>query len=381
MIVIGVDHRRLPMPAIARIGRALPALWDVLLASEGVRGAVLLRTCARLEAYVDASQFHRARRAVTEAFIDVAGEDAVAVENALVVRRGKEAIEHLFRVAAGLESTVIGDTEVVGQMRHALRDARERGASTRTLDMAWEQALRVSRSARVHLEPASVVSTALALAPSAPRIALVIGSGAFARVCVDHLASAGAHTVYAFSASGRQLPGAAALASSELPDALAIADVVVTASGRGVPVVTAPVMTSALSRRAAPITVLDLAPGDLDPAIAEFPDVHMIGLDAVTGSSISTAAAADVVASAAADILPRIASRELDDVIVGLRTHVESIAEQVGDGRSDEALRRFASSLLHQPTVRARQAARDGELDRFAAALETLFGVQVGSPA
>ena len=140
MLVLSIDHRVAEPATLADLGRRQADLHARLQHEPSVRGVVVVATCARIEAYVDTSTFHGPHRAFIEAF-DV---DAALVRS----HRGCDGLEHLFRVTAGLESAVVGEAQVAGQIRDALLTARARGTSTRTLDLVFENAIRVSRVAR-----------------------------------------------------------------------------------------------------------------------------------------------------------------------------------------------------------------------------------------
>lgn len=386
MLVVGIDHYRTSAATIASVGRDPGALLEAVLESPAVRGAVVLATCARVEVYGDAVQFHRAQRDISARLAAATGLSGDLFDAGMITtRRGPAALEHLFRVTTGLESAVVGETQITGQVREALHAARSRGATTRTLDIAFQNAVRVSRQARRHLAATSLAEAALDRATQAsgraPGIGLIIGTGSFASTCASALRARGTHTLLAHSRSGRELSGASSVSEDELVTALALADVVVAASGRGTPVLTSAVVEAASRQRSAPLVILDLAAGDVSPGATAVPDTTVIGLDDLAASASGAEAAAEVVRAETAALMPRIAGDELDDIIVALRSHVESVAEAVSTPETADAVRRLASALLHEPTQRARAAAHHGDLDRFRAAVETIFGVGSGSPA
>lgn len=388
MLVFSVDHRQADAALIASLGRDRDALLDLVLRDESVRGAVVLSTCARIEVYVDASRFHDAQRAVVRAWSVIADRPEGEITSRAVTRRGAPALEHLFRVASGLESTVVGEDQVVGQVRDALKHARRRGATTRGLDMAFENAVRVSREARPLIVSRSATSIAGVALEMAARdlgrrvgLALVIGTGSFGELCTSELRSRGVHTVWVLSPSGRTVPGAECLTWDELPVALSLVDVVIAASGHGKAVLTEELVLEVLPQRALPLYVLDLAPGDVAAGVHDLPDVIVTGLDDIRVSAAATGRADALVRSEAEGLLPRIADSQLDEVITALRAHVEAAAARVADPEVGEAMRRLTNTLLHEPTQRARLAAQHGELERFRSAVEILFGAPAGSVA
>jgi glutamyl-tRNA reductase len=394
MLVVGIDHRDASAATIARLGRGVDALARRLTDEPTVRGVVVLSTCARVEAYLDCARFHDAHRIFVDALAE--GADLPAVHVAALTRshRGTEALEHLFRVTTGLESAVVGEVQVAGQVRDALAAARAAGTTTRPLDIGFENAIRVSRLARERLaaDESSIAAAALdTVSEQAPRLpmgqALVIGTGDFAVTCVRELRSRGVHTVLVHSPSGREVPAGLAdgvVTADELPLALTLADIVVTASGQGRTVVSDSLAEQALLGRAAPLVLVDLAAsGDVARGLDGHPDVILVRIDDVSRLALGTEAAAAVVAQEAASLYPRIEGREVDDVIVALRQHIRAIAG--GDSPADpavaEAVHRITQALLHTPTLRAREAAQSGELERYRSALETVFGIGDGSTA
>ncbi len=394
MLVLGIDHRDASAATIARLGRGVDALVRRLSDEPTVRGVVVLSTCARVEAYLDCARFHDAHRAFVDALAE--GADLPAVHVAALTRshRGVDALEHLFRVTTGLESAVVGEVQVAGQVRDALAAARAVGTTTRPLDIGFENAIRVSRLARERLaaDASSIAAAALdTVSERAPRLpmgqALVIGTGDFAVTCVRELRSRGVHTVLVHSPSGREVPVGVAdgvVTSDELPLALTLSDIVVCASGQSGPVVTDVLAEEALIARAAPLVLVDLAAtGDVARSLDGHADVILVRIDDVRRLALGTDAAAEVVAQEAASLYPRIEGREVDDVIVALRQHVRTVAgiDTSADPAVAEAVHRITQALLHTPTLRAREAAQSGELERYRTALETVFGIGEASSA
>ena len=329
----------------------------------------------------------RELRIVKELLVREAAAKVGVDPSLLTSHRGCQGLEHLFRVAAGLESAVVGEAQVSGQVRDALLGARSRGLSTRTLDLAFENAIRVSRKARALMahEP-SIASVALDSVDSRLTgigTALVIGTGAFAEACIIELRDRGSHTVWAHSPSDREaLPAGAdhLVGAHELASAIALSDVTIAASGHGPDVITRSVATSALALRSAPLVLVDLAAaGDVAAELDSDPDVWVVRIAEVAQAGPGTDAASTLIREEARVLYPRIEGGELDDLIVRLRSHMHEVARgelgATADPAAVEAIRRVTQALLHDPTKRAREAAANGELERYRAALETVFGL------
>lgn len=363
MLVIGLDRRHADLRTIARAGAHPAAIAARLQAAPGVRGVVVLATCARVEAYVDASRFHDAQHAFATA-VGRAGHHA----------RGVEALEHLFRVTAGLESAIVGETEVLGQVRRSIREARAAGTTTATLDRAFDTAVRVGRTARALLAGhPGLAAVALDLAPrGSTACVLVIGTGDLARGVVAEARGRGLR-VLVHSPSGRPAPGADGVVdASGLEDGLVSADLVVSASGRGPRPLQAAVLEAARSRRRRPLLLVDLAGREDIPTL---PGWTVVRLADLARDHEQAQAAARLVRAEAERAAPRIVDGELDALIVRLRSHItERLTAAWGeDGAADEAVRRAVNALLHEPTERARRAAAAGDLPRYRACVEALF--------
>ena len=384
MQVVGIDHHTTDATTVARLGRAAQAIRDALAAEPSVSGSVVLATCARVEAYVDTARAHEPQRAFVAALAAATGIDADDIAGRVRVRRGIDALEHAFRVTSGLESTVVGEQQITGQVRAALGAARADGTVTRALGMALENALRVSRMARgvLGLPGTSIADAALDLLPADRRLGtgLVIGSGAFAQECVQALRGRGAHTVWSHSPSGRTAASSDAdVAAGELSEAIALSDVVIAASGAGRIVIHRATVEEAASRMSRPVVIVDLAgDSDVDLAVDALPEALVVRLDDVRRSSVRADVAGTVVRREALDLFPRLASSDLDDLVVAIRRRVEEAVSEELDRATDPAaraaVRRMTQALLHEPTERAREAARAGRLDQFRAALETVLG-------
>lgn len=350
---------------------------------------------------------------------------------------GPDAVAELFATAAGLESMVVGEREIAGQLRRAATVARAEGTLTAELDRALSHASTASRrvagSTRLAGTGRSVVAVGLDLAarrlpPLGSCRILLVGTGAYAGATVTALHERGARDIGVYSRTDRARAFAAgrglrAVSDAELPGALALADLVVTCRGLGAPVLTRELVVPALRlrRRAEPappdrpgepgprvegrggraepaeepLVVLDLAlRRDVEESVGRLPGVALIDLAAVQ-RAVPEAEAAQV--RAARDIVAREAeafdraglARRMDPLICSLRERVESLVEdelarlRPRDGMVDvedaaRALRHLAARILHHPTVAAHRAGREGREDEYLAALELVLGADVG---
>ena len=456
--LLSVDHRTHGLDAVARLGAVTARLGpDLLRAVPGVRGAVVLATCNRLALVLDdgaadpgAPALARAVAAFLEA--RASGPDApegadagpagvsavVPAPGPLVPSAwsGPDAVAELFATAAGLESMVVGEREIAGQLRRAATVARAEGTLTAELDRALAHASaasrRVASSTRLAGTGRSVVAVGLDLAadrlpPLGSCRVLLVGTGAYAGATVTALHERGARDIGVYSRTDRARAFAAgrglrAVSDAELPGALARADLVVTCRGLGAPVLTRELVAAALRLRrrpepdppdrpgkpgppggpaepaepvGGPLVVLDLAlRRDVEESVGRLPGVALIDLAAVqravpAAEATQVRAARDIVAQEAEAFDRAGLARRMDPVICALRERVETLVEdelarlRPRDGMVDvedaaRALRHLAARILHHPTVAASRAGREGRGDEYLAALGLVLGEEVG---
>jgi glutamyl-tRNA reductase len=404
MIAFSIDHHRATSEQLALLSRGWHDIAGLVMKSPSVVGTVVLATCARLEVYVDATQYHPASDAVTEALLITSGMSPAEVADVMQVHRGVAALEHLFSVASGLRSRVIGEDQVVGQVSAALARARAESTATRSLTMAFQNAVRVSRLVRARdgLDRSLIGALLDTIArPDRPNpagthdrmTALVIGTGAYARVAVNALLSRGYSSIGVMSPSGRAvtLDGANSVPRDALADHLVTSDVVIGCSGHGTPVVTRELALQVLDLRGRPLVAIDVAlRPDIDPALDPHPGMRILRTsDAPAGQGGSGIDdAGRLIAGEARALAPRMTGGELDELITAMRTHVQRLAadevQRVDDpghaAAVEHALHRFTQALLHTPTARARESAATERLDGFRHAVGWVFDLEGASP-
>lgn len=398
--LISIHHAEHGLRAVESVTPAVPGLGRrVVDADASVNGAVVLATCNRVEVYVDADE---ATHHVADIVRESLGISAGFVP--MTLREDAAALQHLFDVGAGLDSMVVGEREIAGQLRRALRGAHEEGVTTGLLTETIEQALRTSRKVshltRLAATGRSVVSVGLDLLRRdwASTRVLLIGTGAYAGAVVADLRERGLTDVAVHSSSGRapafvaSHPGTRD-AGADLLDAVASADVVVTCRGLGAPILTRADLAEVMERRGGTeIALVDLAIArDIDPDAGALPGVLLLDLPTIQrhvpdASHREVGRARTLVDEGVRDMVGRLRGREMDPVVVALRDTVnEMVADEVArlpQGRpvtGDEAahaLRRLAARLVHVPSVRARKAANEGRVDAYLTALNELWGLE-----
>lgn len=435
LLVLGVSHHSAPLRVLDGVALApeeADRLASDLTASDAISEAMVLATCNRIEVYADVPRFHPAVVAVSEQLAKVSGVHRSLLAEHSYVHFDSAAVAHLFGVASGLDSMVVGEAQILGQVRASLARGQDLGTAGRTLNAAVQTALRVGK--RVHTETdidrsgVSVVSVALDAAAgivgdlSAARV-LIVGAGSMGALAASTLAARGAgldadpishagvvvanRTAEAGERIAATVPGARAVDLSRLADELAAADVAVFCTGAQDTLVDAALVAAARGRRGGdragdPLVILDLAmPHDTAPDIGQVPGVVRIDLAALAELPATAASEADlhsarqIVADEVDAHLAAAAAQQVEPTLVSLRAHAGSVLEAemarlrmrlaaVDDATMAEierAMRRAMATLLHNPTVRMKQLAAQPGGDRYAEALSALFDLDPSLPA
>lgn len=399
LLCLTANHRNASFELLEKLSLAAPdAVTGLVDATDVVRGAVVLATCNRFEAYLEIADGGAV--AATDAVVDVMSRasnlSSADLRTAVTVLRSDEVVTHLFAVTSGLESVVMGEDEIAGQVGRALQRARVDGTTSGDLEQLFQRATQTSRGVRTHTSVGgagrSLVRLALELASS--RIpdwslarVLIVGTGQYAATTVAAVRDRGATMLTVFSPSGRGDAFGARYGlpvQHDLAGAMLDADVVITCTAATV-IGTSAVIGS--ERR----LIIDLGmPRNVDPAIVSLPGIELLDLETISLHApvtelTATADARELVTDAAARYS---AERSIEPAIIALRSHIFDLldreierANKRGAGPETEAaLRHLASVLLHTPSVLGRQAALDGHGADFVKGLEAVFGV-TGEPA
>ncbi len=411
-------HADIDLETVALLSTGASELATSALAeSPAVAGAIVLATCNRFEIYGEASRqddVEDARQAFIAQLSGSTGLNEQLVARSFNTRTGADVTRHLFSVSAGLDSAVVGEREIAGQVRRALITAQHEGTASaglvRLFQAASKTAKDVGAQTALGARGLSVVSVALDLATELSEVpdwstkkVVVFGTGAYAGATMSLLRERGCTDVSVYSSSGRAAGfvatrGGTALDGDSLPVAVAAADVMIGCSGADTRV-----EASELARVRAsspqPLIAIDLAlTHDFDPAVGGLDGVELLTLESVRlaapqEQSESLAQASSIVAGAASTFEQEREARSVDSAIVALRRHtmnvldaeMEKVRARHGCTAAAEevefALRRMVKQLLHVPTVRARELASNGQQEEYVAALEALYGITVEQPA
>ena len=420
VLVVGVSHRTAPVSVLEQLALdqgGVQKLIHQVAESEHVLEATALATCNRIEIYAEVDRFHGSVEVVSRLLCELADERPEDVVPHLYVHYDDGAVSHLFHVASGLDSMVVGEGQILGQAREALRIGQESGTLGPALNVLFQQALRVGKRAHAETDidraAPSLVSVALARAAGHVggldgRRVVVIGAGSMAALAVSTLHRHGAGDADNVVIANRTESNATRLAAqygaraarfADIDADLAEADLLVSctgASGVVLPLARIAGARATSTAAARPLAIVDLAlPHDVDPAAGELPGVQLIGLAQLAeevnegAAATDVAAVRDIVGQEIAAFLAARRSASVTPTVVALRTMATGVVEAEVDrlmsrlpdldpqirAEVELAVRRVADKLLHQPTVRVKQLANEAGAVSYAAALAELFSL------
>lgn len=429
VLVVGLSHKSAPVATLERAvvsGDSLTKLLRDLVQAEPVAEAFVISTCNRVEVYADVDRFHAGVTAICELLARHCGVPSPELTPHLYVHYEERAISHLLAVAAGLDSMVVGEDQILGQVRSAVKLAEENGTAGRVLGELGRLALRTGKRARAETTIGraglSLLSAAMEVAAGragtdtlSGRRVLVVGAGSMSALAAATAARSGAASIAVANRTKEHAERVAATVGTSpttvsgldtLPAALAAADVVISCTGATGHVITVDVICVALAARSGsdpetpesprgPLVIMDLAmPRDVEPGVADLPGVVLIGMDQLREHA--SAIRDDDVAAVRAILEAELASYQsamdaarVAPVVVALRAKAAKVVDAEltrlsgrlsADDLSGHALdeiaqtvRRVVDKLLHAPTVRVKELAGSPGGEEYAAALRVLF--------
>lgn len=427
LLVLSANHHNLSINDVNSVSESAQDVSDTLAYDVGVNGWVTLSTCNRYELYLDADAEAASRIAAQLGPVDV--------------MHGDDGVRHIYEVASGLDSMVIGEREIVSQVRTSLKSARTNGHTTQILEQVFQGALHTSRKVAIETDFSrsgrSLVGTALdmALAPACTREGgapassypgegpaelaqadpsarpavpepdrsdwrgvdvLLVGTGAYAGATVKALKDRGADRVRVWSQSQRAQHFAAEHGIGVAPELdLLSPQVIVLCRGTGSPVISAEQLEQAMAKRG-PLVLIDLARSrDVEAQAKNIPGVLLIDLETIryhvpAAAVGDTETAQQIIQDGLLEFGQKQAGRSMDPTIVGVRNllagELERELEKLPAGgeisaeSASAALRRLSATMAHRYAESARRAAQEGRASEYHAAAELVFGAELPAP-
>lgn len=427
LIVVGINERDTSLELLGNIAvadRDLSKVLARLCDSSYLDEAVVLSTCMRTEIYAVAERFHDGLADIHAVFAERSGGvriDASSLEEHLFVEYDDAAARHLFEVAAGIDSAVLGEGEILRQVRHAAERAREEHASGPILDVLFRHAIEIGKRARTEtgiargITSLAYVTTAIASKATGGTLAgkqvVVVGAGEMGEGIVAALGSSSQHAdslpkeiVVANRSKQRAQDlasqvGGRAIGLKDLLDEVARADVVMTATSGDEVIFDLASMTALLAKRhEQPLVIVDAAmPRDVEPAVNDIGGVTLFDLDDLRRYAETEVAARRGEVTRVIEIIDEEIeryrvngrTRTVAPVIAALRAkadqirsaelaHFSSQVDQLDDETRalvENMTRRLVQKLVHEPTVQLKEAAGSGRGERLAEALRSLFSL------
>ena len=413
VLVVGISHNSAPVALLERVALdddGVHKLISDAAGSEHVTEATVISTCNRVEIYTEVDRFHGSVETLSRLLVERAGETTEAMLPHLYVHYDDGAVSHLFQVAAGLDSMAVGEGQILGQTREALRLGQEMGTVGPALNVLFQQALRVGKRSRaetgIDQVAPSLVSAALdrsdeAVGAVAGKNVVVVGAGAMAGLATATVARLGAARIRVVNRTAGRADrlateyGARAVALEDLRGELGAADILITCTGASGTLISRDMLVESRTE-GRPLSVIDIAlPHDVDPSVASLPGVTLIGLpqlaDALHDSEVGreVVEVRRIVGEEVTSFLAARRQASVTPTVVALRSMATAVVDAemarlegrlpgLDDADLAEirhAVRRVADKLLHEPTVRVKELANEDGVVSYAAALAELFAL------
>jgi len=416
IVVLGVNYHTSPVTLLEKVMISVPAMSEALRALSShsdIREVVVLSTCNRTEVYAVAERFHGAHADILEFLCETSGLSADDITPHLYSQFDDDAVAHLFEVVAGIDSAVLGETEIVGQVRNAWDFAMKQGTSRSTLNLLFRYALESGKRARtetgISRSTASVAHAAVEMAEeilgtlSGKRV-LVVGAGEMGEGVAGALSRAGTESITVLN---RTISRAEVLAEKigarvskfeSLENELSTADVVLACTGAGGVIIDHKLMARVRNGVSTPLLVVDIAlPRDVAASVAELPGITLRDLDhlsewaqrGINKRESEVGQVRQIIGEEVQRFLLDQTQRQAAPLVAQLREVVESIRTAEME-RFDSALAEMTpeqrelvesishgiiNKMLHAPSVRLREAAGTPQGERLSAAVRDLFSL------
>ena len=420
IIQVGASHKTMPVKIREQLAISeenLATALQMLCSDECTEGAIegaILSTCNRLEVYATVQNAEQGQQHIRECLTRTSGVRSAVLDPHLEVRCGQAAAIHLCQVACGLDSMILGESQIQGQIAQAHQLALCHSATGTTINALFRSALRAGKRARTETDiarhAASISHAAVELASQifddlAKKRILLVGAGEMAELAAKNLVDHGVGTLVVVNRSAsraidlaRQF-GGEAVEWESLPQALWQADIVISSTAAPYAILSAEMVSAAMRmRRNRYLFIIDIAvPRDVAPAVGELSNVFLYDIDdlqQVVDANLEqrkreVPRVQAIIDQEVAEFMNWLRARDVVPTIVDLRNHVEEIRDaevrwamgKLNDlsGREQKVIlalsQRIVNKILHRPTVRLKERANGQEADRYTEALRDLFGL------
>ncbi|MEA2509219.1 MAG: glutamyl-tRNA reductase [Actinomycetota bacterium] len=426
LVVVGLNHKTAPVGLLERLAipeEMLPKALHHLTTYEHLLEGAILSTCNRLEVYAVATKFHGGAQDLRNFIAEFCHAAPEEFADHLYTYHDDAALRQLFRVAAGVDSLIVGESEILGQVRRALQAAADEGAAKRVISAAFTRALRVGKRVRTETaigrNPASISSAAVELAKTAfptrslrGKTVAIVGAGKMGRLAARALGDAGANDVSVLNRNPERareladLVGGRARGLEDLEGTVATSDILICSTTAPTMVIDRPLVERALDVRTSndPLIIVDIAvPRDVDPSVAELPgvtlwdidDLHAVVRSTVDGRSVEVVKAETVIDDETAGFLEWQRAASIGPAVAALLEKANSIRKSEVDRASgrlkeltadqhdavDQMSRRIVAKLLHTPVSRSKELADSKQGQQYLDALRVLFDLDDEEPA
>jgi glutamyl-tRNA reductase len=411
LMLIGADYRDISLSDLNKLEKSVHHLYKALKSKEarnsGISAGVILSTCNRFEVYIDSSKFHSAIEFLVTEISRLAQDEEAKFKELLRISYDDAVVTHLFSVASGLKSMIIGESEIAGQVKRALEVARENNSTNKEIESLFQYCSRVSKQVAtetgIGTTGKNMISVALDIAKNHNKNlrtskVLVIGTGAYARVVVNDLKANHDMTIFNYSESDRAKEFSESLDikpidKNDLYNCIGDVDVIISCSGSNQPIINQRIMIEANHKN--PI-IIDLSLNtDIDDDVKELIGVNVIDINTIKNfapdiHNISLSAASEIVTFHSNKFVDLASSKKLDSVVGAMHDHINRlIVEEVSNVRKksgdtialevEKSLFRLAHSMLHTPSVKAREVSRDGDESDYRKAVKLLFNIDANT--
>ena len=417
IVVLGINYHTSPVTLLEKVMIPVPAMSEalrVLSSHSDIREVIVLSTCNRTEVYAVAERYHAAHTDILEFLCETSGLSADEITPHLYSQFDDDAVVHLFEVAAGIDSAVLGETEIVGQVREAWDFAMKQGTSRSTLNLLFRYALESGKRARtetgISRSTASVAHAAVEMAEeilgtlSGKRV-LVVGAGEMGEGVAGALSRAGTESITVLNRTGARAEaladkiGARVSDFESLESELFTADVVLACTGAGGVIIDHELMARVRQGVSTPLLVVDIAlPRDVAASVADLPGITLRDLDnlsdwaqrGIDKRASEVGQVREIIGEEVKRFLLDQTQRQAAPLVAQLREVVESIRTAEMD-RFETALSAMTpeqrelvesishgiiNKMLHVPSVRLREAAGTPQGERLSAAVRDLFSLE-----